>query len=38
MINIDAASIVSSAEKLITPERNAPADTTIEAIECLEAW
>ena len=28
----------SSAKKLITPERNALADTTIEATECLKAW
>jgi hypothetical protein len=38
MTNISAASTVSSAKKLITPERNALADTTIEATECLKAW
>jgi hypothetical protein len=38
MINIDAASTVSSSKKLITPERNALSDTTIEATECLKAW
>ena len=38
MINIGTASTVSSAKKLITSERNAPADTTIEATECLKAW
>jgi hypothetical protein len=38
MINIGTASTVSSAKKLITPGRNVPADTTIEAIECLKVW
>ena len=38
MTNIGAVSTVSSAKKLITPERNALADTTIEATECLKAW
>jgi hypothetical protein len=28
----------SSAKKLITPERNALSDATIEASECLKAW
>jgi hypothetical protein len=28
----------SSAEKLITPERNALAGNTIETSECLKAW
>ena len=28
----------SSAKKLITPERNALGDATIEASECLKAW
>jgi hypothetical protein len=28
----------SSAKKLITPERNALGDDTIEASECLKAW
>jgi hypothetical protein len=28
----------SSAKKLITPERNALSDDTIEASECLKAW
>jgi hypothetical protein len=36
MINIDAASTISSAKKLITPERNALSDTTIETTECLK--
>jgi hypothetical protein len=27
-----------SAEKLITPERSALSDATIEAGECLKAW
>jgi hypothetical protein len=26
------------AKKLITPERNALADATIEATECLKVW
>ena len=30
--------VFSSAKKLITPERNALADNTIEACECLKAW
>jgi hypothetical protein len=30
--------VFSSAKKLITPERNALADDTIEACECLKAW
>ena len=34
MTNSGAASTVGSAIKFITPERNAPADTTIEATEC----
>ena len=29
--------VFSSAKKLITPERNALADDTIEACECLKA-
>ena len=28
----------SSAKKVITPERNALGDATIEASECLKAW
>jgi hypothetical protein len=36
-INIDTVSTVSSAKKLITPERNTLSDTTIEATECLKA-
>jgi hypothetical protein len=38
LYNIGAASAVSSAKKLITPERKALADTAIEATECLKAW
>ena len=30
--------VFSSAKKLITPERNALANDTIEACECLKAW
>ena len=30
--------VFSSAKKLITPERNALADDTIEVCECLKAW
>ena len=30
--------VFNSAKKLITPERNALADDTIEACECLKAW
>ena len=30
--------VFSSAKKLITLERNALADDTIEACECLKAW
>ena len=37
MTNIGAASAVSNAKKLITPERNALADTTVKATECLKA-
>jgi hypothetical protein len=36
MTNIGTASTVSNAKKLITPERNALADTTIEATEYLK--
>jgi hAT family C-terminal dimerisation region len=28
----------SGAKKLITPERNALGDATVEANECLKAW
>jgi hypothetical protein len=28
----------SSVKKLITPDRNALADATIETAECLKAW
>jgi hypothetical protein len=38
MINIGAVTTVSSAENLITPERNALSDTTIEATEYVKAW
>jgi hypothetical protein len=34
-MNIDAASTVSNAKKLITPERNALSDTTIEVSKGL---
>jgi len=30
--------VFSNAKKLITPERNALADDTIEVCECLKAW
>jgi hypothetical protein len=30
--------VFSSAKKLITAERNALADDTIEACKCLKAW
>jgi hypothetical protein len=36
MTNISAASTVSNAKKLIAPERNALADTTVKATECLK--
>jgi hypothetical protein len=37
MTNIGAASTVSNAKKLIAPEKNALADTTVKATECLKA-
>jgi hypothetical protein len=37
MINVSTVSTASSAKKLITPERNVLADTTVEATECLKA-
>jgi hypothetical protein len=37
MTNIGAASTVSNAKKFITPEKNALADTTVKATECLKA-
>jgi hypothetical protein len=37
MTNIGAAGTVSNAKKLITPEKNALADTTVRATECLKA-
>jgi hypothetical protein len=30
--------VFSSAKKLLSPERNALADNTIEACDCLKAW
>jgi hypothetical protein len=37
-LRVDQSANLSSAKKLITPERNALSDATIEATECLKAW
>src|ERR1700722_6525305 len=38
VISVECERVFSSAKKLIAPERNALADNTIEACECLKAW
>jgi hypothetical protein len=37
-MSVECESVSSSVKKLSSPERNALADSTIEACECLKAW